>query len=171
MKFNVTEDYSALKWNSEDHLYTGDVNYVWTPATGKSNVITVKNSSNTDIDVTVTYASAIDTMTFTSQLDLANEYSTRFDGEKEASITTAHDNLTASATAKMLRALYGDWETTGASAKFSATLNLSGSPVDAYGTNLVSTGTKVGAITFTIKQSENALYTTYDYEERAEDEL
>ena len=170
MKFNVTEDYSELTWNSEDHLYDGTVNYVWTPATPESNVITVKNTSNTDIDVTVTYTSVLDTMSFTSQLDLANVYSTRFDGEKEASITTAHNNLTASATAKMLRALYGGWEATGASAKFTATLNLSGSP-KVIATNQVSTDTKVGEITFTIAQSENAQYTTYDYEERADDEL
>ena len=177
MMFNVTENLDNYKWNPSTHSYgSGEDCYTWKTTDDNDYArFSVKNGSNTDIDVTVAYTidAAFDPAKITGRLDMTTAQASTFVEDEDASgyvdsenttsyVYTTSSNKTASITINMLRALCGSTN----DASFEGRLTISGSPLGSDGKSLVGTDTQIGTITISIAQAENAQITASDYTSR-----
>ena len=178
MEFNVTEDPDSYAWDPATNTYAAaetGMKYLWTPVAENGNKVTVTNGSNTDLDVTVSCAidSTFSDNGIAGALTLTNGQASTITAVNGTALTEGTDTTKATAstagtasasiTTDMLRAVYED---ASKDAVFQGELNMSGSPIDEDSMTLIGTDTKVGTITVTIAQAENAQITTTAYTAR-----
>ena len=153
MNFKVTEKPGA--WDPSTHKY-GGTTYEWAPAEENGNRISVTNSSNTDLDVAMSFAPDAN-LYFEQIISELNDYATQGCGE-----TDRDDNNNFSV--MLMRALYGG--DANSDANVGGVLTFEGTPFDDEGNNQIDGKTKIGTITVTITHPEDAEITTEDYTAR-----
>ena len=147
MNFTVTETPGA--WDKDTRTY-GDSSYAWAATNTNGDKFYITNSSNTDISVNVDFSLGSD---FTMLTGWAN-YNTERACEDAGNSTFT-----------MLRSLYGG--DSYSDAYYEGFLMIDGEPYDASGVNHIGTEkTKIGTITISIAQAENAQITASDYTSR-----